>query len=268
MFLRRFGPILALPAIIVVMFLAPAAAQPDDEAGFFPVTDAMLENPAPDDWLMWRRTQNGWGYSPLDQVNRDNVGHLQLAWSRALAPGAQEGTPLAYGGVLFMPNPKEHLQAIDAVTGDLLWEYPPRHPGGRPRDHGRPYRQQPERRHLRQDDHRYEQRRLRLCPRRRDRRAGLGDADLRLPGAPGPAFLRSHRRQRQGHLGTELPASSRAGFVRHRRARRRNRRGAVADATGSPRRGSRATRPGAACLTKSGCTSAPGWSRATTPTST
>ena len=99
------------------------AAQSDEDDGFVPVTDAMLEEPAPDDWLMWRRTQNGWGYSPLDQVNRDNVGELQLVWTRALAEGAQEGTPLAYGGVLYMPNPRDHLQAIDAVTGDLLWEY-------------------------------------------------------------------------------------------------------------------------------------------------
>ena len=50
-----------------------------------PVTDAMFENPAPEDWLMWRRTLNGWGYSPLDQINRDNVGDLRLVWTRALA---------------------------------------------------------------------------------------------------------------------------------------------------------------------------------------
>ena len=123
MLLRRFGPSVALLAIVVFTSPAVAAAQSDEDAGFVPVTDAMLEDPAPGDWLMWRRTQNGWGYSPLDQVNRDNVGDLRLVWSRALAAGAQEGTPLAYGSVLFMPNPKDHLQAIDAVTGDLLWEY-------------------------------------------------------------------------------------------------------------------------------------------------
>ena len=83
----------------------------------------MLENPAPGDWLMWRRTLDGWGYSPLDQIDRDNVGDLRMVWTRALATGAQEGTPLAYGGRLYMPNPKDHLQAMDAVTGDLLWEY-------------------------------------------------------------------------------------------------------------------------------------------------
>ncbi len=119
---QRFGRFLPLLAIASLTVLA-AAAQSDEDAGFVPVTDAMLEDPAPGDWLMWRRTQNGWGYSPLDQVNRDNVADLRLVWTRALAQGAQEGTPLAYGGTLFMPNPKDHLQAIDAVTGDLKWEY-------------------------------------------------------------------------------------------------------------------------------------------------
>jgi PQQ-dependent dehydrogenase (methanol/ethanol family) len=90
---------------------------------FIPVTNAMLENPAPSDWLMWRRTPNGWGYSPLDQINRANVGELKLVWSRALATGSQQGTPLAYGGTLYMPNPNDHIQAINAVTGDLQWEY-------------------------------------------------------------------------------------------------------------------------------------------------
>ena len=49
---------------------------PGASGDFVPVTDEMLQNPAPEDWLTWRRTQDAWGYSPLDQVNRDNVGNL------------------------------------------------------------------------------------------------------------------------------------------------------------------------------------------------
>ena len=91
---------------------------------FTPVTDAMLQNPAPEDWLMWRRTLDSWGYSPLDQVDRDNVDELRMVWSRALnAPGRQQGTPLVYDGVMYMPNPSDVIQAIDAATGDLTWEY-------------------------------------------------------------------------------------------------------------------------------------------------
>ena len=102
---------------------APATAQAPPAAGFVPVTDAMLQNPAPGDWLTWRRTLDGWGYSPLDQIDRANVGDLRMVWSRALAPGRQEGTPLAYGGVLYMPQASDVIEAIDAVTGDLVWQH-------------------------------------------------------------------------------------------------------------------------------------------------
>ena len=123
---------LRLPAACSVLLTAvallplapqPAAAQSAANRDFVPVTDAMLENPAPGDWLMWRRTQDSWGYSPLDQVNRDNVGELRMVWTRALREGTNQATPIAYGGVLYVPNPSHATQAIDAVTGDLLWEY-------------------------------------------------------------------------------------------------------------------------------------------------
>ena len=90
---------------------------------FTPVTDAMLQDPDPADWLMWRRTLDSWGYSPLQQITQENVDDLRLVWSRALTPGTQEGTPLVYDGVMYMPNPRDVIQAIDAVTGDLTWEY-------------------------------------------------------------------------------------------------------------------------------------------------
>ena len=111
--------------VFVLLFSAagPAAAQTSAESDFIPVTDAMLQNPADGDWLMWRRTLDGWGYSPLDQIDRDNVGDLRMVWTRALAQGAQQGTPIAYGGTLYMPNPNDMIQALDAVTGDLRWEY-------------------------------------------------------------------------------------------------------------------------------------------------
>ena len=117
----------AVLGAVLVVAPGPAAAQPSAAA---PVTDAMLQDPAPGDWLMWRRTLNGWGYSPLDQINRENVNDLRLVWTRALSSGYQEGTPLAYGGTLYMPNPNDHLQAIDAVAGDLLWEYRRERPEG------------------------------------------------------------------------------------------------------------------------------------------
>src|ERR1700719_3490059 len=93
---------------------------------FHPVTEAMLRNPAPGEWLNWRRTDNAWGYSPLDQIKRDNVQKLSLAWSWAMEEGAQEATPLVYDGVMYLPNPHGVIQALDAATGDLIWEYQPK----------------------------------------------------------------------------------------------------------------------------------------------
>ena len=112
-----------LAAALLLATAGPVAAQSSTDTDFVPVTDAMLQDPADGDWLMWRRTLDGWGYSPLDQIDRDNVGDLRMVWTRALAPGAQQGTPIAYGGTLYMPNPNDVIQAIDAVTGDLRWEY-------------------------------------------------------------------------------------------------------------------------------------------------
>jgi alcohol dehydrogenase (cytochrome c) len=83
----------------------------------------MLANPDPADWLMWRRTLDNWGYSPLDEIDRRNVAQLRMVWTRPLNAGDQEGTPLVYDGILYFPNPFDVTQAFDAATGDLKWEY-------------------------------------------------------------------------------------------------------------------------------------------------
>ena len=107
---------MVLPAVTA----HPAAAQ---EGDFTPVTDEVLQNPDPADWLNWRRTLDGWGYSPLDQVDRDNVGELRLVWSWGLEPGVSQTTPIVRDGVLYVANPGNVVQALDAATGDFLWEY-------------------------------------------------------------------------------------------------------------------------------------------------
>ena len=90
---------------------------------FTPVTSKMLQEPDPADWLMWRRTLNSWGYSPLNQINRANVARLSMVWTRGMGPGVQEGAPLVYKGVMYLPNPSDYIQAINAATGELKWEY-------------------------------------------------------------------------------------------------------------------------------------------------
>ena len=122
--LAAYGSLFAASALLAATAVpGTALAQPAAEDDFVPVTDAMLQAPAPEDWLMWRRTLDSWGYSPLDQIDADNVADLRLVWSRALHPGSQQATPIAYGGVLYVPNPRDVIQAIDAATGDLLWEH-------------------------------------------------------------------------------------------------------------------------------------------------
>ena len=110
-------------AFAVLLFVLVTGGATAQDRSIVPVTDAMLADPDPADWPMWRRTLDGWGYSPLDEIDRANVGALRMVWSRGMTEGAQQGTPLVYDGVLYMPNPRDVIQAIDAVTGDLIWEY-------------------------------------------------------------------------------------------------------------------------------------------------
>jgi len=113
----------ASSAVAVFALLSAWQANAQIPEPFAPVTDAMLQNPDPEDWLMWRRTLDTWGHSPLTQINRNNVADLRLVWTRALGPGIQEGTPLVYDGVMYFPNPSDLVQAFDAASGDVLWEY-------------------------------------------------------------------------------------------------------------------------------------------------
>ena len=122
-------------ALALVAIAAPAAAQ---APAVRPVTDAMLAEPPPESWLNWRRTRDGWGHSPLDQITRDNVGQLRMVWSWAMEAGSQQATPIVHDGVMFLASPGNILQALDAATGDLLWEYRREFPTARGR--GRPNR--------------------------------------------------------------------------------------------------------------------------------
>ena len=108
---------------LAVFLLGLALAAHAQHRNMAPVTDAMIQNPNPSDWLNWRRTLDGWGYSPLDQIRRDNVDQLQLVWAWQMAEGVNQPTPLVHDGVMYLPNPQNIVQALDAVTGDRLWEY-------------------------------------------------------------------------------------------------------------------------------------------------
>ncbi len=87
------------------------------------VTDDNLVHPADADWLMGRRTYNAWSYSPLNQINTENVAQIQLQWAWAMNPGgAVEVTPIVHDGIMFLSNTSNTIQALDAKTGELIWE--------------------------------------------------------------------------------------------------------------------------------------------------
>jgi alcohol dehydrogenase (cytochrome c) len=88
-----------------------------------PVTDEMLRNPPPGDWLMFRRNYAGWSYSPLNQIDTGNVGQLQLKWMWSMPEnGTMEDTPIVHAGIMYMWGVGNTVQALDATSGELLWE--------------------------------------------------------------------------------------------------------------------------------------------------
>jgi len=108
----------------------PAVKRPNPLDGFTPISDAQLVEPAAQDWLTWRRSYDAQGFSPLTQITAKNVAGLRVAWSWTLPIGSSESTPLVHDGVMFVQGSNDRVQALDARTGDLLWQYERRLPQG------------------------------------------------------------------------------------------------------------------------------------------
>jgi len=114
------GALLALAAATVP---SPTAAQ-QPIASYRPVTQSRLSNPEPESWLSFRGTQDGWGYSPLDQIDTDNVSELTPVWTLSTGvTGGHESPPIVNDGIMFVTTPRNLVLAIDAASGDLLWRY-------------------------------------------------------------------------------------------------------------------------------------------------
>jgi alcohol dehydrogenase (cytochrome c) len=92
--------------------------------GYKAVTPERLKKPEDGDWLMVRRTYDGWGYSPLEQITSGNVSRLQPVWVFATGvTNGHEAAPIVNNGVMFVATPGNQVIAIDAKTGALLWRY-------------------------------------------------------------------------------------------------------------------------------------------------
>src|SRR5215831_9673822 len=121
--MRSARPLLTLVAVFS-MALLPGMAAAQGIANYTPVTDQRLQNPEPQNWLMYRGTYAGWGYSALDQITAKNVKKLVPLWS--FSTGVTEGhqsPPMVNNGVMFITTPQNQVFALDAKTGDLLWRY-------------------------------------------------------------------------------------------------------------------------------------------------
>ena len=118
---------LSVTAAALAVLVTQVSAQVPD---FKPVTEETLVNPDPSDWLMVSRTFDEQRFSPLDQINKNNVGQLRMAWARGLPNGTQESTPIVYRGVMYLYVPGAGIEAVDATNGDLIWEYQRDYPKG------------------------------------------------------------------------------------------------------------------------------------------
>ncbi len=95
---------------------------PGNVKNYTPVTDAMMRNPDPSDWLMIRHDYHANNFSTLNQITANNVQDLRLVWTWAMNEGTNQPAPVVHNGTMFINNPGNIVQALDAKTGELIWE--------------------------------------------------------------------------------------------------------------------------------------------------
>jgi alcohol dehydrogenase (cytochrome c) len=110
---RAEAPVPATPRGLVVA---------GEVKNFTPVTDAMLRNPDPSDWLMIRHDYRATNYSTLNQITTQNVKELELQWVWAMNDGTNQPAPVVHDGILYLMNAGSIVQALDARKGNLIWE--------------------------------------------------------------------------------------------------------------------------------------------------
>src|SRR5262245_13743067 len=109
------APALMLSATALAQTAPPAV--PAALQNYKTVTADRLKQPADGDWLMVRRTYDGWGYSPLDQITPRNVQRLQPLWVFSTGQtSGHEAAPIVNNGVMFVATPGSQVIAIDAAT--------------------------------------------------------------------------------------------------------------------------------------------------------
>ncbi len=117
-------PVPAAAALAAGCIALTAQLMVAQRAAYATVTDARLVSPEPENWLSYRRTYDGWGFSPLTSITPANVNQLTPVWSFSTGViDGHEAPPIVNGGVMFVTTPRAQVLALDAATGDLLWRY-------------------------------------------------------------------------------------------------------------------------------------------------
>jgi len=112
------------PSGLLIPVQPPPKPRPKLLDHYAPVTADRLRHPEDGDWLMVRRTYDGWGYSPLDQITTANVARLQPVWMMSTGMNnGHQAPPYVNNGVMFVSTSYNQLIAIDAKSGEELWRY-------------------------------------------------------------------------------------------------------------------------------------------------
>ena len=110
--------------LMSLMLTLSAGVSAAEQSSYSPVTAERLVKPEPGNWLMYRRTYDSQGYSPLDQINAGNVNKLVPLWTISTGmEEAHQAPPLVNDGVMFITTPRNQVMAIDARSGNVLWRY-------------------------------------------------------------------------------------------------------------------------------------------------
>ena len=113
-----------LSALLGASALVSASALAGEITNYSPVTAQRLANPEPGNWMLYRRTYDGQGYSPLDKINAQNVKNLEPVWT--FSTGVNEGheaPPIVNNGIMFIATPQAQVIALNAKTGEEIWRY-------------------------------------------------------------------------------------------------------------------------------------------------
>jgi quinohemoprotein ethanol dehydrogenase len=122
--------IYGVPAAILLglVSFSLAVAREGSKAPNFQVDGERIQraDEEPGNWITHGRTYDESRFSPLDQINADNIGELGLAWAFETGVGrGHQATPMVVDGVMIFTLPWSVVHAVDAKTGEPLWSYDP-----------------------------------------------------------------------------------------------------------------------------------------------